>query len=183
MPETPSSGPQIPQVDPKNLVDTAVAVLKNPTEFYKGIKGETGFQKCLLFSVAAGVVYGALVGVAGFLWALIGGMFGAAIVALIVGLIIGAICGVLGAFIGGFVVWGVSLIFGSKAPWEPSIRIAAYAMAVMPVFALGAFLPMVPVIGMLLSLAAGIYSIYMCVMGARVLNFDAPPAAAAPPPA
>lgn len=180
---TPPSAPQIPPINPKALVDTAIAVLKNPTEFYKGIKGETGFQKCLVFAVAAGLVYGVILAVAGFLWAIINGLFAAAIVALIVGVITGLVTGLLSAFVGGLIVWGISLAFGSKATWEPSVRIASYSLAILPVSAVGAFLPMIGILGLLLNLAVGAYGIYICVMGAKVLNFDAPPAAAAPPPA
>jgi hypothetical protein len=175
---TPPSAPQMPPVDPKKLVDTAVAVLKNPTEFYKGIKAETGFQKCLIFSIAMGVIYGVLAFCSSLLWLSIHVGFGFAIAAAVTALITGVISGAIGPFIGGIIIWAICLAFGSKATWEPSVKIAAYSMAVYPISALGGFVPWV---GWLISLAAGCYGIYIIVMGAKVLNFDAPPAAAAPP--
>jgi hypothetical protein len=190
MPEnnTPPSapqGPQMPPIDPKALIDTAIAVIKNPTEFFKGIKAETGFQKCLVFSVAMGVVYGVLAFVVTLIrFSMIMG-FGFAFGSAIGALIGGAIAGILGPFIGGLIIWGISLAFGSKATWEPSVRIAAYAMALAPVNAAVSFIGLVPYIGwvsILVSLAVGVYGIYICVMGAKVLNFEPAPSAPATPP-
>jgi hypothetical protein len=170
----PSTGPVLPKIDPRELVATAIAVVKNPTEFFKGKKGETGFVNCLVFSVAAAVVYGALVFLSTLLFLSIAAGFGFAITAAIGALIWAVVTGIVGPFFGGLIVWGVSLIFGSKAPYEPSVRIAAYSMAVLPVVGVCSF---VPVLGALAMLAAGLYSIYIAIMGARVLNFDAPPTA------
>lgn len=182
IPPAAPQGPQLPPIDPKALVDTAIAVIRNPTDFYKGIRGETGFQKCLIFSVAMGVIYGALSFLGLLLWGIVHGAFGLAFVTALTALISGAIGGVIGPFVGGLIVWGVSLAFGSKATWEPSVRIAAYAMAVMPAFALGSLLPgILAVLGALISFAAFIYEVYICVMGAKVINFEAPPAATTPP--
>lgn len=172
-PPSQPSGPTLPPIDPKALVATAIAVVKNPTEFFKGKKGETGFAKCLVFSVAAALVYGVLVFLSTLLFVTIAAGFGLALVSAIGALVSAAIMGIVAPFLGGLVVWGVSLIFGSKAPYEPSVRIAAYSMAVLPVSGLASF---VPLVGSLVMLAAGIYSIYIAVMGARVLNFEAPPA-------
>ncbi len=170
----PSSGPALPPIDPRALLATAIAVVKNPTEFFKARKGETGFVHCLVFSVAAALVYGALTFLSTLLYVSLALGFGAGLVGAIMALVQAAIMGVVGPFLGGLIVWGVSLIFGSKAPYEPSVRIAAYSMAVLPVSGLCSFVPLIGLLGML---AAGVYSIYIAVMGARVLNFDSPPAA------
>ncbi len=177
-PPTASGGPQLPPIDPKALVDTAIAVIRNPTEFYRSIKGETGFQKCLIFSVACGVVNGILAFAANLLWVSIHMGVGLAIAAAFGALLGGIISGVLGPFIGGLIVWGISLAFGSKASWEPSIRIAGYSMAVAPFAGLSSF---VPYVGWVIALAAWGYGIYICVQGAKVINFDAPPAPTVPP--
>ncbi len=173
----PSTGPVLPPIDPRALVATAIAVVKNPTEFFKGKKGETGYVNCLVFAVAAAAVYGALVFVSSFLWGLrigLGFAISAAFTGLIVSVIVG---GLIGPFLGGLIVWGVSLIFGSKAPYEPSVRIAAYSSAVLPAMGVASFIAIVPVLYPLVSLALSAYGIYIAVMGARVLNFDAPPTA------
>jgi len=173
-----SAAPQIPPVDPKKLVDTAVAVIKNPTEFFKGIKGETGFQKPLTFSVAMGVVSGIISAVAVLLWAIVGGAVGVGIVAAVTALIGGVVGGILAPFIGGVIIWVISMIFGSKAQWQASVPIAAYSYAIGPIAALSGFIPL---LGIVVSLAAWVYGIYICVMGAKVINFDVPPAPAPPP--
>ncbi len=175
MADTPAA-PQLSPADPKSLVDTAIAVLKDPTEFFKGIKGETGFQKCLTFAVAMSVVGGLISAVAILLWALLHGAVAAAIAGAVIALVQGVVSGIIVPFIGGIVIWLVSMIFGSKAQWQASVPIAAYASAISPIAALGHF---IPVLGILVGLAAAIYGIYICVMGAKVINFDAPPAPAA----
>ncbi len=171
-----SAAPQIPQIDPKSLVNTAVSVIKNPTEFFKGIKGETGFQKPLTFSVAMGVVAGIIGAVAALLIGVVHGLIGAAIVGAIVAIIQGAVVGIIGPFIGGVIIWVISMIFGSKAQWQASVPIAAYASALSPISALSGFVVLVPVLGLLISLAVLVYAVYICVMGAKVINFDTPAA-------
>ena len=176
-PPPPSSVPTLPPIDPRALLATAIAVVKNPTEFFRGIKGETGFAKCLVFSVAAAAVYGALLFVSALLRGIIYGAFGNAIGVAIQALIIAVIVfGLLGPFLGGLIVWGVSMIFGSKAPYEPSVRIAAYSAAVMPAMGVASFIAPVWILYFLVSLAISAYAIYIAVMGAKVLNFDAPAA-------
>jgi hypothetical protein len=171
-----TAAPQIPPVDPKKLVDTAIAVLKNPTEFFQGIKGETGFQRCLTFSVVMSVVGGIISAAAILLWALIHGAVAAAIVGAVVALVQGVVAGLVVPFVGGIIVWIISMVFGSKAPWQASVPIAAYTSAISPIASLGHF---IPVLGLVVGLAAAIYGIYICVMGARVINFAAPAAPAA----
>jgi hypothetical protein len=89
-----------------------------------------------------------------------------------------AVSGLIGPFIGGAIIWVICLIFGGKAPYEHSARIAAYGTAVAPVA--GACM-LVPFIGWLGALVAWLYGLYIVVMGARTLNFESPPPAAAPP--
>lgn len=175
-PPSQPSLPALPPIDPRALVATALAVVTNPTEFFRSIKGETGFAKCLVFSVAAAVVYGVLVFLSNFLWGLrvgVGFAISTAFTALIVGVIVG---GFVGPFLGGLVVWGLSLIFGSKAPYEPSVRIAAYSAALLPAWGVASFLVVVPFVYWLVWLALCAYGVYIAVMGAKVLNFDAPAA-------
>ncbi len=173
-PPQPPSLPALPPIDPKALLATAIAVVKNPTEFFRGIKGETGFAKCLVFSVAAAAVYGVLIFLSTLIFVSVLTGFGFAFIAAIQGLIVAVLVGgLIGPFLGGLVVWGVSMIFGSKAPYEPSVRIAAYSMAVMPAVGLLSF---IPVLGWILMVVPYAYAIYIAVMGAKVLNFDAPAA-------
>jgi hypothetical protein len=164
-----TSRPGLPPVDPSALVATFVAVLKAPAQFFKTIKDEKGFQKCLVFSVAMSVV----AGVVSALWPLLHGQVITAL-AVIVGTVIFG--GILGPFIGGLIIWIISMIFGSKAPYEPSVRISAYAYAVGPIVAV---CNLVPFIGWLAGLVVWVYGIYIAYLGAKELNFE--PAPAAPP--
>ncbi len=174
---SPSSGqgpaPAAPLFDPNALVATFVAVLKAPSDFFKSIKGEKGFQKCLIFSVAALVVYGVLAAVG-----LLFRSFGAGLA--VATLVQSAISGIIGPFIGGAIIWVICMIFGSKAPYEHSVRISAYGSAVAPV---AGVCMLVPYIGWLGALVCWLYGIYVVVMGAKALNFEPQPPPAAPPPA
>lgn len=171
-PSTPQApAPGAPLVDPNALVATFMAVLKTPAEFFKSIKGETGFQKCLVFSVAMFVVQGVLL----LLWQLVYyHSFGAGIGSLVQA----TITGFIGPFIGGLILWVICMVLGSKAPYDPSVRIAAYSSAVAPVA--GACM-LVPWIGWIGALAAFVYGIYVVVLGAKALNFEQPPVASQPP--
>jgi hypothetical protein len=175
MPETPSSpppspeqapAPAIPPIDVNALLGTAMAVLRTPADFFKSKKDEKGFVKCLTFSIAAGVVHGVLRLLS---WIMYGHSLGGGLRELVQAIVFGAI----GPFIGGAIVWAISMIFGSKATYEPNVRIAAYGFAVMPV--MGACL-LVPWVGWMGAHAAALYGIYILVVGARTLNFEVPPA-------
>ena len=168
------SAPGVPLFDPNALVATFVAVLKAPTDFFKSVKEERGFQKCLVFSVAMLVVYGVLAALTLFFH----GLGGFALRTLLQA----AILGLIGPFIGGGILWVVCLVFGSKAPYEHSARISAYSTAVAPVA--GACM-LVPFIGWLGAWVAWIYGIYLVVMGRRRSTSSpaAPPASPPAPPA
>ncbi|HYD42152.1 MAG TPA: Yip1 family protein [Anaeromyxobacter sp.] len=171
-PTQPSSGPVLPPIDPKALVATAIAVVKNPIEFFKGKKAETGLVNCLVFSVAMSLACGALTFVSTLVYS------GFALIAsfrVLFETVVGG--GLIGPFVGGLIVWAVSLIFGSKAPYEPSVRIAAYSSAVLPAMGVASFIALLGWLAGLVMLAISAYGIYIAVMGARVLNFDAPPTA------
>jgi len=162
--------PGSPLFDPAALVATFFAVIKGPGDFFRSVRNEKGFQKCVTFSVASWVVFGVLMLLFRILY---GHGFGAGVRELLQDVIFGFV----GPFIDGLIVWVVCLILGSKAPYEPSVRIASYASAVMPI--VGVFM-LVKWVGWVGALAACVYGIYIIVVGARTLNFEPPPA---PPPA
>jgi len=174
MPETPNPSPEkapapgIPPVDLGALLATFLGVLKGPAQFYTSIKEEKGFVKVLTFSIAMGAVYGVLRLI---WWPLFGGSLGWGIRELIQSLIFGAV----GPFVGGAIVWIICMFFGSKAPYEPSARIAGYASAVLPVIGVCLF---VKWIGWIAALVVFAYGVYIAVIGARTLNFEPPPPAA-----
>jgi hypothetical protein len=79
---------------------------------------------------------------------------------------------------GGLIVWIISKVAGSTAPYEPSVRIAAYSYVVAPVAAACLFLRWIGWIG---AVVVVLYGIFIAVTGAKVLNFEAPPPAPVPP--
>ena len=171
MPET-APTPSLPPIDPAAVQKTFLAVLTKPAEFYPTVKAEQGFQKVLLFSVIMGVIYGALGAVASILYL-------HSVIAAIIAIIVGGISGLLAPFIGGAIVFVVCMLFGSKAPFESSVKVAGYASAIYPLYGLAALVGIVPLLPMLVQLVVGLYGLYICYIGAKALNFD--PAGAAPP--
>ncbi len=177
MPETapnppPSSpAPGIPPVDPNALVATALAVLKTPADFFKSIKDDKGFQKPLTFSVAVWAVYAVL--------RLLYPLFHLQIGGVIVTIVVAAICAFLVPFVGGIIIWAICMAFGSKATWERAVPIAAYSSVVVIASGLASLLLLItwaltPLV-MLIGLAAWIYGIYICYVGARALMFEPAP--------
>lgn len=165
-PPPPAPAPGIPPVDPNAIMANVIAVLKTPADFFKSIKGETGFQKPLMFSVIMYAVYG----VCSMVWPIIHGWVGVAVTALVVALI----SGVIAPFLGGIIVWAISMAFGSKATWEKAVPIAGYSTAVLLGVGVGA---LVPYIGWLIQLVSWLYGLYLLYVGARTLLFEPAPEA------
>ncbi len=177
MPENASSpppsgpAPAIPPIDPKALIDTAMAVLTKPAEFFKNLKEEKGYQKILIFSIAMCLVYAVLAQ----LWSLVHVSVVGAIVSIILTTVIG---GIVGPFLGGIVIWAISMAFGSKATWEKAVPIAGYAAAVMPLYGVAALLLFVSWgLYSLLALLVGLYHLYICYLGAKARLFEPTPEA------
>ncbi len=158
----PSSPPGLPPIDPAAILNTAVAVLRSPADFYRSVKDDKGFQKVVVFSVIMYAVYG----VCSMVWPLIHGYVGAAVAALVVAII----SGLIAPFLGGLILWAICLAFGTKEKWERAVLIAGYATAIMLGAAVGALLPYV---GVLIGLAAWLYGLYILWVGAKTLMFEA----------
>ncbi len=173
---SPSPAPALPPVDPAALVNTAIAVLKAPGEFFKNLKEEKGYQKILVFSVAMYLVYSVLAQI----WAIAHGAVVSAIVNIVLMTVIG---GIVGPFLGGIIIWAICMAFGSKATWEKAVPIAGYAMAIMPLYGVAALLLFVSWgLYSLVSLAVGLYGLYIVWVGAKARMFEAaPPAPEAKP--
>jgi len=167
-PNPPSStpAPGIPPVDPAALINTAVAVLTKPAEFFKNLKDEKGYQKILVFSIAMSLVYAVLSQI----WALVHVSVVGAIVNIILTSLIG---GIVGPFLGGIIIWAICLAFGSKATWEKAVPIAGYAAAVMPAYGVASLLLFVSYgLYSLLALVVGLYHLYICYLGAKARMFE-----------
>jgi hypothetical protein len=172
MPEnSPPASPQVPPVDPSAIINTAMAVLTKPAEFFKNLKDEKGYQKILVFSIAMNLLYAVLSQI----WPLVHGMVVGAIVNIV---LISVIGGIVGPFLGAIIIWAVCMAFGSKATWEKAVPIAGYGMAIMPLYGVAALLLFVAWgLYSLLSLAVGLYGLWICYLGAKARMFEAAPEA------
>jgi hypothetical protein len=158
-------------VDPNALIQTAMAVLTKPAEFFKTVKDEKGFNKGLVFSVAMALVYAILSS----LYSIFHGFVVTAIIGII---IVTLIAGLVGPFIGAFIIWDICMAFGSKATWERAFPISAYSMAVAPVAGLVSLLAFVTIgLASLVGLLVWLYGLYICYVGARALMFEPTPEA------
>lgn len=163
-PPSPAPAPGIPPIDPNAIMANVLAVLKTPTEFFKSIKDQKGFQKPLMFSIIMYVVYG----VCSMVWPIIHGRVGVAVTALVVAVI----SGVIAPFLGGIIVWAISMAFGSKATWEQAVPIAGYSTATLLGVGVGA---LIPYVGWLIQLVSWLYGLYLLYVGAKTLLFEPAP--------
>ncbi len=166
----PPPPPPPPATPPPNPIDLQairndfVAVLTRPIEFWPTLRGRQGFGPPIVFAAAMGV----LAGIIGALYSLIrvgsGGYGGYGVTAALVALILSIILyPLIGSFVGGAIVHVLALIAGGRSTYETSVRIASYAMAVMPIAAL---LSMVPLLGILPHL----YGLYLIALGIIALH-------------
>lgn len=168
-PAPPAPGPSAPGgVDFSSIIPSFVGVLTRPTPFYESVRGQTGLGPPLVFAAAMGLVYGVIVAIyamvgLGIAGGALGGAIGAA--AGFSMIILGPIFAVIGgSFIGGAIVHVISLIAGGKGSFEQSVRISSYALAVMPIGAVLAFIPLVrylPSFYGLYLIALGIIAIHL----------------------
>ncbi len=142
------------------------AVLTRPAEFYASVRDVGGFGAPLVFALVMGLASGVLTAIVGLLGLGAAGGAGGAGYGMMVGF--GAIVGtpifaVIGCFIGGAIVLVISMIAGGKGTYEQSVRIAAYAAAVMPFHAL---LGVIPLLGTLSTL----YGLYLVTQGVVAIH-------------
>jgi hypothetical protein len=151
-----------------SFVSTARNVLLNPVSFFQGIAHRGDFVGPLVFAVICALISGLLSGLLGFLLALIGGDIGTALVGLLSGIFLTPIVTVIGLFIGAGIyhLLVVLLIKPSNAGFEATFRVAAYVSVVQLVTWLAA----IPILGLLVALVAGVYSIYLSVVGIREVH-------------
>jgi len=138
------SGDNLPSAS--GIVQTFVAVVTRPAEYFAAMPRTGGFVQPLIFmvlmGVAAGVVH-ALLGLFGLLPGVSGAM---ALAAIVLAPILIAIFGFVGAAIL-FVIWK---IMGSEQSFETAYRCTAYGSAISP---LTQILSVVPYLGSVLGLA------------------------------
>lgn len=159
-PATPSAPPS-PAAQAPGIVQAFVAVLTKPASFYASVRDVGGFGSPVVFALVLGIVAGLinafyLVLGLGAVGGAMGGAIGAA--AGFGTILMTPIFAVIGCFVGGAIVHVISLIAGGKGSYEQSVRVAAYAAAIMPISSLLSFVPV-------LRFLPGLYGLYIVAQG------------------
>lgn len=166
---TGGSGGEFTLSDPLgSFISTARNVVLNPVGFFRGIARRGDFVGPLVFAVICALISGLLSGLLGFLFALIGGDVGTAFVGLLSGIFLTPIITVIGLFIGAGIyhLLVMLLVKPSNAGFEATFRVAAY----VSVMQLVTWLAAIPILGLIVALAAAVYSIYLSVVGIREVH-------------
>lgn len=149
-----------------SFVRTVVAIVTNPVGFFRGMNKRGDFVGPLVFALICSVVYGVLAGIIGFLINLVSGNgFGSSFVGLLTTVIGTPIATAIGLFIGAgiFYLLVLVLVRPSNAGFEATFRVVAYASVALLV----SWLTVIPILGVLVSIVVGIYSIFLNVIGIR----------------
>lgn len=165
-----ASGGDFNLQDPvQSFINTARAVALDPANFFRSIRRQGDFVNPLVFALICAVINGVLSGIIGFLMALVGNNgAGAAFGSLVSGVIGVPIATAIGLFIGAaiFHLLVMLIIRPSHQGFEATFRVGAYASVTQIV----SWLSVIPILGILISLVVGLYSIFLGVVGIREMH-------------
>lgn len=152
----------------QSFISTARSVALDPANFFRNIRRRGDFVNPLVFALICAVINGVLSGVIGFVVALGGDGAGAAFGALLSGVIGVPIATAIGLFIGAaiFHLLVMLIIRPSHEGFEATFRVGAYASVTQLV----SWLSVIPILGVLISLVVGLYSIFLGVVGIREVH-------------
>jgi hypothetical protein len=152
----------------QSFIRTAIAVITQPVGFFRGIQRQGDFINPLIFAVICAVISGLLSGILGFLIALVSNSgAGAAFGSLFGAIFIVPIATAIGLFIGaGIYYLLVMFLIKPNSGFEATFRVVAYASAVQLV----SWLSAIPILGILIAIVVGLYSLYLVVMGIREVH-------------
>lgn len=153
----------------QSFVRTTREVLLNPVSFFRSVPRQGSFLPPLAYALICSVIAGVLSGIVSLLVALIGDQgFGAALGALFITIIVTPIATAVGLFIAAgiyhLLVW--ILVKPSNAGFEATFRVVAYASALQ----LLSWLAAVPILGILVAIAIGVYGIVLSILGIREVH-------------
>ena len=152
-----------------SFIQTVREVLFNPVNFFRSIRREGDFLNPLIFAIICSLITGVIGGILRLIFSLIRGAgFGGAVANLIGNIIFVPIGTAIGLFIGAAIYHLLVLLIvrPSHAGYEATFRAVAYASAVQAV----AFLGFIPILGLLVLLAIGIYNVVLSVIGIREMH-------------
>lgn len=154
----------------QSFIRTVQGVLLNPVGFFRELPRQGGFVPPLVFALICSVIAGVLAGIVN---ALVGLTFsnqgiGTVLGALVFTIILTPIFTAIGLFVGAaiFHLLVFLLVKPSNAGFEATFRVGAYISATQ----LFSWLSGVPILGILISLAVGVYSIVLAVLGIREMH-------------
>jgi hypothetical protein len=143
----------------QSFIRTVQGVLLNPVGFFRELPRQGGFVPPLVFALICSVIAGVLAGIVN---ALVGLTFSNQGIGTVLGALVFTIF--VGAAIFHLLVF--LLVKPSNAGFEATFRVGAYISATQ----LFSWLSGVPILGILISLAVGVYSIVLAVLGIREMH-------------
>lgn len=154
----------------QSFIRTAQGILTRPAAFFSGIRRQGDFVNPLLFAVICTVISAVLSGVVGFLVSLVIGNqgLGGTLIGLFTGIILSPIYAVIGLFIGAG-IWHLLvmlLVRPRNAGFEATFRVAAYLSAIQLI----TWIAVIPILGWIIALIAGIYGLYVAYFGIREVH-------------
>jgi hypothetical protein len=134
-----------------DYIETWKEVIQRPSDFYRRMPTTGGYVDPLTFAAISYVIYGLFSGI------FRSGMFGASgfsISAALATAIMTPILGIIFLFIGAAIFYAIYKVLGGTGSYEGTVRFISYASAPM-------VLSWIPLIGLI----AGIYGIYLYIVG------------------
>src|SRR6056297_3891 len=151
----------------KKFFEDSKKTLLSPKEYFSTMETTGGIGE----PVVKALIYGAIAGIFALIWSLLNltassGWFGGGVG--FIALIWSIIAAVIGVFIGGLIVLIISSIAKGNTEFEPSMRVAASLMVIMPIGAFFGFLGGVVILSKVISLAINLYALYLLYIGITV---------------
>jgi hypothetical protein len=151
-----------------SFVRTARGVLFSPRRFFAGIAERGDYVGPLIFALVCALIGGSLAGIVTFLLLLLEGDVLGAIVGLVATVILVLVRAALSLVVGAG-VWHllVLILIGSRnGGFEATFRVAAYASAIQLI----TWVAVIPVLGTVIALLAGLYGLYVASFGIEGLH-------------
>lgn len=152
-----------------SFVQTAREIIFNPVGFFRSIRRQGDFLNPLLFAIICAVISGLLTGIIGLVISLAtGNGIGSAFGSLFGAIILTPIATAIGLFIWAAIyhLLVILIIRPSHAGYEGTFRVVAYAS----VLQLASWLGAIPILGILVLIAIGVYGVVLSVLGIREIH-------------
>jgi len=158
-----AAGAEFNYTDPvQSFISTVQAIVLQPVDFFRGILRQGDFINPLIFAIICYEVSAILGGIIAVAFGARG--FGGFISTIILGPIIAAVVLFIWA---GLIHLLVILIVGSRnGGYEATFRVFAYAAVTQLV----SWLSAIPILGILISIAIGVYGVFLGVVGIREVH-------------